>query len=119
MKICGCERGCVGFPPTPEVDVMRLLKIAAMHTRFVAYGLPRNANKKLLVMTALEAGYDGASKIGGALFEREAEDGDRVLWSGLSSFLGFEEVSSGGKWCTVISILRSIVLEQEAWDLDV
>ncbi len=65
MKIRGCERGCVGFPPTPEVDGVRLLKIAAAatSTRFVAYDLPRNANKKSLALAALEAGYEGNSKL--------------------------------------------------------
>lgn len=65
MKIRGCERGCVGFPPTPEVDGVRLLKIAAAatSTRFVAYDLPRNANKRSLAHAALEAGYEGNSKL--------------------------------------------------------
>mmetsp|Transcript_2242 Transcript_2242/g.4826 ORF Transcript_2242/g.4826 Transcript_2242/m.4826 type:complete len:592 (+) Transcript_2242:118-1893(+) len=65
MKIRGCERGCVGFPPTPEIDGVRLLKIAAAatSTRFVAYDLPRNANKRSLAHAALEAGYEGNSKL--------------------------------------------------------
>ncbi|KAL9191551.1 hypothetical protein ACHAXT_001257 [Thalassiosira profunda] len=65
MKIRGCERGCVGFPPTPEVDGVRLLKIAAAatSTRFVAYDLPRNTNKGSLAAAALEAGYEGNSKL--------------------------------------------------------
>lgn len=65
MKIRGCERGCVGFPPTPEVDGVQLLKIAAAatSTRFVAYDLPRNANKRSLANAALEAGYEGNSKL--------------------------------------------------------
>ena len=65
MKIRGCERGCVGFPPTPEVDGVRLLKIAAAatSTRFVAYDLPRNANKRSIALAALEAGYEGNSKL--------------------------------------------------------
>ncbi|KAL7538782.1 hypothetical protein ACHAXR_009318 [Thalassiosira sp. AJA248-18] len=65
MKIRGCDRGCVGFPPTPEVDGVRLLKIAAAatSTRFVAYDLPRNANKRSLATAALEAGYEGNSKL--------------------------------------------------------
>ena len=65
MKIRGCERGCVGFPPTPEIDGVRLLKIAAAatSTRFVAYDLPRNANKRSLAHAALEAGYDGNCKL--------------------------------------------------------
>mmetsp|Transcript_311 Transcript_311/g.688 ORF Transcript_311/g.688 Transcript_311/m.688 type:complete len:645 (+) Transcript_311:134-2068(+) len=65
MKIRGCESGCVGFPPTPEVDGVRLLKIAAAatSTRFVAYDLPRNANKRSLAHAALEAGYEGNSKL--------------------------------------------------------
>ena len=65
MKIKGCERGCVGFPPTPEIDGVRLLKIAAAatSTRFVAYDLPRNANKRSLAHAALEAGYEGNCKL--------------------------------------------------------
>eukprot|EP00580_Thalassiosira_gravida_P019610 CAMPEP_0201662086 /NCGR_PEP_ID=MMETSP0494-20130426/4283_1 /ASSEMBLY_ACC=CAM_ASM_000839 /TAXON_ID=420259 /ORGANISM="Thalassiosira gravida, Strain GMp14c1" /LENGTH=766 /DNA_ID=CAMNT_0048140373 /DNA_START=189 /DNA_END=2489 /DNA_ORIENTATION=+ len=65
MTIRGCERGCVGFPPTPEVDGVCLLKIAAAATgtRFVAYDLPRNANKRSLAHAALEAGYEGNSKL--------------------------------------------------------
>lgn len=65
MKIRGCERGCVGFPPTPEVDGIRLLKIAAAatRTRFVGYDLPRNANKRSIALAALEAGYEGNSKL--------------------------------------------------------
>mmetsp|Transcript_24624 Transcript_24624/g.53094 ORF Transcript_24624/g.53094 Transcript_24624/m.53094 type:complete len:646 (-) Transcript_24624:185-2122(-) len=65
MKIRGCKRGCVGFPPTPEVDGVQLLKIAAAatSTRFVAYDLPRNANKRSLARAALEAGYEGNSKL--------------------------------------------------------
>lgn len=65
MKIKGCVRGCVGFPPTPEVDGVRLLKIAAAATssRFVMYDLPRNANKKSLAEAALEAGYEGNCKL--------------------------------------------------------
>ena len=65
MRIRGCERGCVGFPPTPEVDGMRLLKIAAaaVRTRFVAYDLPRNANKRSVARAALEAGYAGNCKL--------------------------------------------------------
>ena len=65
MKIRGCKRGCIGFPPTPEVDGVQLLKIAAAatSTRFVAYDLPRNANKRSLAHAALEAGYEGNSKL--------------------------------------------------------
>jgi len=65
MRIRGCERGCVGFPPTPEVDGVHLLRIAAAatSTRFVAYDLPRNANKRSLAHAALEAGYEGNSKL--------------------------------------------------------
>jgi len=65
MKIRGCERGCVGFPPTAEIDGVRLLKIAAAatSTKFVAYDLPRNANKRSLARAALEAGYEGNSKL--------------------------------------------------------
>ncbi|KAL3802154.1 hypothetical protein ACHAWO_007794 [Cyclotella atomus] len=65
MKIRGCERGCVGFPPTPEIDGFRLLKIAAAatSTRFVMYDLPRNANKRSLAEAALEAGYGGNCKL--------------------------------------------------------
>ncbi|KAL3796883.1 hypothetical protein HJC23_008836 [Cyclotella cryptica] len=65
MKIRGCERGCVGFPPTPEVDGVRLLKIAAAatSTRFVVYDLPRNANRRSLAEAALEAGYGGNCKL--------------------------------------------------------
>ncbi|KAL7548663.1 hypothetical protein ACHAWF_011942 [Thalassiosira exigua] len=65
MRIRGCERGCVGFPPMPEVDGVHLLKIAAAatSTRFVAYDLPRNANKRSLAAAALEAGYEGNSKL--------------------------------------------------------
>ncbi|KAL7481946.1 hypothetical protein ACHAW6_007629 [Cyclotella cf. meneghiniana] len=65
MKIRGCERGCVGFPPTPEVDGVRLLKIAAAatSTRFVVYDLPRNANRRSLAEAALEAGYAGNCKL--------------------------------------------------------
>lgn len=65
MKIRGCERGCVGFPPTPEVNGVHLLKIAAAatSTRFVAYDLPRNANKRSIAAAALEAGYEGNSKL--------------------------------------------------------
>ena len=65
MKIRGCQRGCVGFPPTPEVDGVRLLKIAAAatSTRFVGYDLPRNANKKSLAEAAVEAGYEGNCKL--------------------------------------------------------
>ena len=65
MKIRGCKRGCVGFPPTAEVDGVRLLKIAAAatSTRFVVYDLPRNANKRSLAVAALEAGYEGNSKL--------------------------------------------------------
>lgn len=65
MKIRGCERGCIGFPPTPEVDGFRLLKIAAAatRTRFVVYDLPRNTNKQSLAEAALEAGYEGNGKL--------------------------------------------------------
>mmetsp|Transcript_14699 Transcript_14699/g.31372 ORF Transcript_14699/g.31372 Transcript_14699/m.31372 type:complete len:657 (-) Transcript_14699:175-2145(-) len=65
MKIRGCERGCVGFPPTKEVNGVRLLKIAAAatSTRFVVYDLPRNTNKRSLAEAALEAGYEGNSKL--------------------------------------------------------
>ena len=65
MKIRGCERGCVGFPPTPEIDGVQLLKIAAAatSTRFVMYDLPRNANKRSLALAALEAGYKGNCKL--------------------------------------------------------
>jgi hypothetical protein len=65
MKIRGCVRGCVGFPPTPEIDGVRLLKIAAAatSTRFVMYDLPRNANKRSLAEAALEAGYEGNCKL--------------------------------------------------------
>lgn len=65
MKIKGCERGSVGFPPTPEIDGVRLLKIAAAatSTRFVMYDLPRNANKKSLARAAIEAGYEGNCKL--------------------------------------------------------
>ena len=65
MKIRGCERGSVGFPPTPEIDGVRLLKIAAAatSTRFVMYDLPRNANKKSLADAAVEAGYEGNCKL--------------------------------------------------------
>ncbi|KAL7454480.1 hypothetical protein ACHAWC_006115 [Mediolabrus comicus] len=65
MKIRGCERGCIGFPPTPEVDGFRLLKIAAAatRTRFVVYDLPRNTNKRSLAEAALEAGYEGNGKL--------------------------------------------------------
>jgi len=65
MKIKGCERGSIGFPPTPEVDGVRLLKIAAAatSTRFVAYDLPKNVNKRSLAYAALEAGYEGNCKL--------------------------------------------------------
>mmetsp|Transcript_7478 Transcript_7478/g.10779 ORF Transcript_7478/g.10779 Transcript_7478/m.10779 type:complete len:164 (-) Transcript_7478:306-797(-) len=65
MKIRGCERGCIGFPPTPEVDGFQLLKIAAAatRTRFVVYDLPRNTNKRSLAEAALEAGYEGNGKL--------------------------------------------------------
>jgi trimethylguanosine synthase len=65
MRIRGCEVGCVGFPPTPEVDGIRLLRIAAaaVRTRFVAYDLPRNANKRSVARAALEAGYEGNCKL--------------------------------------------------------
>lgn len=65
MKIRGCERGCVGFPPTKEIDGFRLLQIAAAatSTRFVVYDLPRNANKRSLAEAALEAGYEGNCKL--------------------------------------------------------
>ena len=65
MKIRGCERGCVGFPPTPEIDGVQLLKIAAAatSTRFVMYDLPRNANKRSLAQAALKAGYEGNCKL--------------------------------------------------------
>ena len=65
MKIRGCERGCIGFPPTPEVDGIQLLKVAAAatRTRFVVYDLPRNTNKRSLAEAALEAGYEGNGKL--------------------------------------------------------
>jgi trimethylguanosine synthase len=65
MRIRGCEVGCVGFPPTPEVDGLQLLRIAAaaVRTRFVAYDLPRNANKRSVARAALEAGYEGNCKL--------------------------------------------------------
>lgn len=65
MKIQGCAEGSVGFPPTPEIDGMRLLNIAAAatSTRFVAYDLPKNVNKRSLAHAALEAGYEGNSKL--------------------------------------------------------
>lgn len=65
MKIKGCERGCIGFPPVAEVDGVKLLKIAAAATgsRFVAYDLPRNANKRSLAEAAVAAGYEGNAKL--------------------------------------------------------
>jgi hypothetical protein len=67
MRVRGCDVGCVGFPPSssPEVNGVRLLGIAAaaVGTRFVAYDLPRNANRRSVARAAIEAGYEGNCKL--------------------------------------------------------